>query len=66
VIREKNYKNHMGGTKNVIKKEIRCWSGFNRSWFIFDWWGTYAYFSDQEVTNNKFAAGTLDVTTQLN
>ncbi|OUB70638.1 cell division protein FtsN [Bacillus thuringiensis serovar zhaodongensis] len=32
--------------------------------------GTYAYFSDQEVTNNKFAAGTLDFamqpTTSLN
>ncbi|TCP30241.1 camelysin [Scopulibacillus darangshiensis] len=25
--------------------------------------GTYAYFSDQEVTNNTFAAGTLDLTT---
>ncbi|WP_404452067.1 CalY family protein [Virgibacillus necropolis] len=25
--------------------------------------GTYAYFSDQEVTNNTFAAGTLDLST---
>ncbi|MEK4677369.1 MULTISPECIES: TasA family protein [Bacillus] len=26
--------------------------------------GTYAYFSDQEVTNNKFATGTLDFSMQ--
>ena len=70
MIREKNYKNHMGGIKNVIEKEIRCWIGFSHSGFIFDRWGTYAYFSDQEVTHNKFAAGTLDFamrpTTSLN
>ena len=32
-----------------------------KTWLIFNWRGTYAYFSDKEVSQNTFAAGTLDL-----
>ena len=51
----------MGGNEVGIKKKLGLGIASAALGLSLIGGGTYAYFSDQEVTNNTFAAGTLDL-----